>query len=209
MGGVVPRKELLAVDAGIFDTTEALGEFGTVLQGLELGLGVGMVVREIGPAVALGDAEILPQGGDGLAAHTGPAVRVESECAGRDVLFGGSVGDQLLCQFGGFPGGDHPANDIATENIEDHVEVKAGALGRPLQLGDVPAPHLVGRGGQEFWLGVGGMGELVASLAARPVAGQQTVHGTDRSEIDPLVQQGGIDGGGCAIGKALAHQDPP
>ena len=43
-------------------------------------------------------------------------------------------------------GGDHPADHVAAEDVEDHVQVEVGPLRRAAQLGDVPRPHLVRRG---------------------------------------------------------------
>ena len=54
----------------------------------------------------------------------------------------------LFGQFGGLLLGHHPANDIAAEDVEDDVEMEAGAPDRTLEFGDVPAPHLVRRHGQ-------------------------------------------------------------
>ena len=51
-----------------------------------------------------------------------------------DVVLGHRFGDQLLSQFGGFPQGDHPADDIAAENIQDHIQVETGPFGRALSL---------------------------------------------------------------------------
>jgi hypothetical protein len=45
---VVPGKEVLAVRPGGFDRVEAAGEAGPVLEGLELRLGVGVVVALTG-----------------------------------------------------------------------------------------------------------------------------------------------------------------
>ena len=142
-----------------------VGEVGPVLHGLELRLRERVVVGDVGPAVALGDVQIDQQGGHRLGAHAGAAIGVQGERAGLDVVAGHGLGDQLLGQLGALALGDHPADDVAAEDVEDHVEVEAGPLGRPLELGDVPRPDLVGRDGQQLGLGVGRMGELVAPLA--------------------------------------------
>ncbi len=52
---VVPRAEPLAMAAGILDAAEGDREIGPVLQRFELRLGIGVVVRDIGPAMGLGD----------------------------------------------------------------------------------------------------------------------------------------------------------
>ena len=55
---VVPCKEGLAELAGVFDAAEAVGEFGSVFQGLELAFRVWVVVGDMGAAIRFGDAEI-------------------------------------------------------------------------------------------------------------------------------------------------------
>ena len=83
---VVPAEELLAVSASIFDRAEAIGEVGPVLQGLELRLGVRIVVRDVRPAVGLGDLQIDQQRGNGLGSHAGAAIGVQRQGPGCDVL---------------------------------------------------------------------------------------------------------------------------
>ena len=51
---VVPAEELLTESACIGQATEACGEVGAVLQGLELGLAKRVVVGHVGAAVTLG-----------------------------------------------------------------------------------------------------------------------------------------------------------
>src|SRR6185436_15903747 len=57
MLGVVPAEEVLAEGARFLDRGEAVREAGAVLQGLELGLGVRVVVGDVRAGVGLGDAE--------------------------------------------------------------------------------------------------------------------------------------------------------
>jgi len=141
---VVPAEEPLAVCACILDAAEAPGEVGTVLQGLELRLGERVVVGDVRPAVGLGDLQIDQQRGDGLRAHAGAAIGVQRQGVRGDVVLGDGVGDQLLGELGGLARSDRPADDVAAEDVEDHVEVEAGPLGRPLQLRDVPRPTMFG-----------------------------------------------------------------
>ena len=71
--------------------------------------------------MGFGDAEIGQQEGDGFAAHGGPAVGVDGELVlGNRVLFAGFF-DKCFGQFGAFARGDHPADDVAAEDIEDDV----------------------------------------------------------------------------------------
>ena len=58
MLGVVPREEVAAEAAAVFERAETVREVGPILQGLELRLGEWIVVRDVRPRVSLGDAEI-------------------------------------------------------------------------------------------------------------------------------------------------------
>ena len=79
--------------------------------------------------------------GDGFGAHAGAAIGVQGQGAGHDVLLVDGIGDQLLGELGGFPVSDHPADDVAAENIEDHVQVKARPLGRSLRISLISQLH--------------------------------------------------------------------
>jgi hypothetical protein len=50
-------------------------------------------------------------------------------------------GDELMGEIGGLSRRDHPADDVAAEDVEDDVEVEADLIGQPLEVGDVPAPE--------------------------------------------------------------------
>jgi len=126
----------------------------------------------------------------------------------RDVVLGHRLGDQLLGQSGGFLRGDHPADGIAAEDVEDHIQVEAGPFGRAFELRDVPAPDLVGRGGQEFRLGVDRVDALPSPLGRLAVRLQCAVQRAHRADVAPLVQQGGIDEIRRAVGEAFAVEHP-
>ena len=140
---VVPGEEFLAVCPGGLDRGEPGGEAGPVLEGLELRLGVRVVVGHVRAAVGLGDAEVGEQQRDRLGGHGAAAVGVEAELAAGDALFGAGRGDELLRQGGGLAGGDHPADGVPAEDVQDHVQVVVGPFRRAVQLGDVPGPDLV------------------------------------------------------------------
>ena len=94
--GVVPGEEVAAEAARVLERAEAVGEVGPVLQRLELRLGVRVVVRDVRPRVALGDAEVGEQQRDRLRGHRRAAVGVHGELARRDALPLAALGDQLL-----------------------------------------------------------------------------------------------------------------
>lgn len=129
---------------------------------------------------------------------------MQGQLAWLDCVARHGFGDELLSQLGALAQSKQPAHHAAAEDVQDHVQVKARPLGRPLELGDVPGPDLVGRRGQQLGLGIGRMGELSAPLARAALGGQQAVHGAHRAEVAALVQQRGVHGRRRGVGKALA-----
>jgi hypothetical protein len=84
------------------------------------------------------DAQVGEQERDRLGGHRGAAVGVDGQLAAADALSGAGLADQDLGQACALAAGDHPAGHIPGEDVEDHVEVAAGPLGRAVQFGDVP-----------------------------------------------------------------------
>ena len=64
--GVVPGEECLAKGPGVLDRAEPLGELGSVLHGLELRFGIGIVITDRGSRMTLGDPKIGHEQGNGL-----------------------------------------------------------------------------------------------------------------------------------------------
>src|SRR2546422_496181 len=60
-----------------------------------------------------------------------------------NTLFYTALHNQKLSQDCQLPLGDHPADDIATEDVQNDVEVKIRPCPRSFELGDVPGPDLV------------------------------------------------------------------
>ena len=114
---------------------------------------------------------------------------MDAQLAAGDALLGAGRGDQLLGQDGGFAGGDHPADDVAAENVEDDVQVEVGPLGPPEELGDVPAPQLVRLRREQLGTRVVGMPELVAPLPDLLIRRENPVHRALRRQVAALVQQ--------------------
>ena len=69
MVAVVPGEEVDAVAAGVLDAADVSGELRPVLEGLELGFRERIVVRNLGPGVGLGDAQVRAKEDDRLAGH--------------------------------------------------------------------------------------------------------------------------------------------
>ena len=75
-------------------------------------------------------AEIGQQQRDRLAAHRAAAVPVDRELAGVNLVLGARLGDQPLGEGRVLAWGEHPAGDIAADDVEDHVEIEVRPLGR-------------------------------------------------------------------------------
>ena len=61
MFGVVPGEEIRAVCARVLDGAEAFRKVGTILERLELRLGVRIVVGDVGTGMCFGNAQIGEQ----------------------------------------------------------------------------------------------------------------------------------------------------
>ena len=64
-----------------------------------------------------------------------------------DMLLGTGFFDKLFGECCGFLRRDHPADDIAAEDVQDDVEVEIAPFGWPHQFGDVPRPDMIRSGG--------------------------------------------------------------
>jgi hypothetical protein len=80
--------------------------------------------------VRLGDAEVGQEEGDRLAGHRAAAVGVHGQRARLDLLLVCDLRDQLACDVGALAVLDGPADGVAAEDVEDHVEVVLGPLRR-------------------------------------------------------------------------------
>lgn len=153
---VVPGAEDVAEGAGALDGAKAIRELRTILHGAEVAFRIGVVVGDIGAAVGLGHPQVGQRKGHRFGPHDPAAIRMQRELTGWDVVLANGLLEELLGQLGALTMSDHPAGDIAAEDVQDHIEVEVGPLEGTQQLGDVPAPKLIGGGGQQFRLLVGG-----------------------------------------------------
>src|SRR5579863_1847848 len=176
---VIPLEKLLAEGAAVLDATEAIWKLRTVLHGSELAFRIRVVIGNIRSAVALGDAQVGHQKGDRFGPHDPAAVGMNGELAGRNLVLADSFLNELLGQFGALLVGDHPASNVAAKDVNDDVKIEVGPLDRTAQLGDVPAPKLVGRSGQQLGFLVDRMNELVAALDGLPLLLEDAVHGAN------------------------------
>ena len=73
----LPAEEILAKSTRVLNGAEAVGEIRAILQGLELGLLVRVIVAHVGPAMGLGNPKIREQVGHQFGGHCSAAVGVE------------------------------------------------------------------------------------------------------------------------------------
>jgi hypothetical protein len=102
-----------------------------------------------------------------------------------------------------------PGNSDATQGFRFQVIGhwrRALRLRRSAQLGDIPRPHLVRRGGDQLRLDRGRVGRLAAPLPGLIGSAQQPVERRDRSEVDALVEERGPHLGRREVDEALAVQ---
>src|SRR5665647_252928 len=203
---VVPGKECLAMTSRVFDAAKTFREVGAVFHCLELRLRIGVVVRGVGAAVALGHVQINQQTGHRLGAHGRASIGVQRERTRHHIMTSHGVGNELLGQLSALARRNQPAYDVAAEDVQDDVEVKASPFGRALELGDIPRPYLVGREGQQFGFGIGRVAALAAALGAAGIGSQQTVHGAHRTQVTAFIEQGGMYCRWSGVSKALAAQ---
>jgi hypothetical protein len=158
--------------------------------------------------MGLGDAEVSEEQRHGFRGHGGAAVGVDGQLITRDPLPGARLADEPFGERGALPMGHHPADDVPTEDVEHDVQVEVGPLGRPEEIGDVPAPQLVRPAGEELGGNIAGMSKLVPPLPNLLVGRQEAVHRPLRAEVPPLVEEGRVDcrGGDIHEARLVEHR---
>ncbi len=190
---VEPRDELLAPGPAMHQRRERAGVVRLVLEGLELRLGKGVVVADVGSAEAANHTQRGQQLGEPVRPHRAAAICVDDERARRDAVARDGVGEQLLGVCRVLALGDHPADDHPAEQVDGHVQVVEDAGQRTAQLGDVPGPHLVWRGGVQRGLRVLDGGSLCSPLGGLVGRSEHAVHGAGRGHVRAARQHRRVD----------------
>jgi len=180
---VVPREEAAAKAPGILSRAEPFGKVRAIFERLKLRFRIRVVIGRMGPRVSFGDAQIRQEERHGLRRHTRPSVGVDRELIFLDSLFLTGFLDQLRRQNSRLSMSHHPAGDITAEDVHDDVEIEVAPFDGALELGDIPGPHLVGRGRQEFGLGVMRTRHLIAPLTGLSDRLQEPVHRAHRAQV--------------------------
>src|SRR3990172_9125783 len=125
----------------------------------------------------------------------------------RYVLFYTGFSNKSLSQYRRLSGGNHPANNIAAEDVHNHIQVKICPFYRAKEFGNIPGPYLVRPCSQKLRLLIYGMTQLVPALLNFLVVVEDAVHGTDRAMVLSFVQKGCIDFLGGLIHEPLCMKD--
>ena len=89
-----------------------------VLQGLELGLGERIVIRDLGSAQRAGHAEIGEELSRALARHRSSSIGVQGQDLGLDAMLQATLLDKPAGQGGVLPIRHHPSRDVAAEDVQ-------------------------------------------------------------------------------------------
>src|SRR5450759_2798888 len=152
------------------------------------------------------DAEISEHQGSGFGLHRAAAIGMQSKLAWGDIMLDDGVVEQGFEQRGAFRVGDAPGDDPAAENIDDDIEIEVAPFRRPHQLRYVPGPNLIWAFGEKLGLLVDGASQLPAPFADFVMLGENAIHGADRTRMDALVEQAGVDFGWGQIDKPRLPQ---
>ena len=137
---VVPIKKRSDPSPGILQRTEEIREVGTVFHSLELRLRVRIVIRDARSRMSLGYAQISQQHCQRFGLHRTAAIGMQGQLIRQDPLLVAGLADQFLGQGDRLAIGEQPAWDVATEDVDDDVQLVIGSLRRTQQFGDVPTP---------------------------------------------------------------------
>ena len=100
-----------------------------------------------------------------------------------DQLFLHGLFNQFTGKDGEFSVGHHPAHHIAAEDVQNDIEIIIGPLLRSFQFGDIPGPDFIGGPVQEAPALYSEDGSPDFFFLSVPPLFQNTVHGTDGTEV--------------------------
>ena len=202
MGLVVPVGKAGYPLPSVLQAGEGLaGGAGMVLEGLEQGLRVGVVITDRGPAEGGHDPQALQGRQHGGALHGAAVIGMQDQVLRRHPLAVVGAAEHGRGLFGAFAREDLPADDLAAEDIHEEVEVKEQPLHVRGQVGDIPAPHLIGRGRREGVRAPMGRGARPTPRRHLVSRLHHPIEGRLRTQIDPLIRQRRDDLTGWLIGE--------
>ncbi len=111
--------------------------------------------------------------------------------------------DELLGQYCRFQGCQHPAYNVATEDVHDHIQIKICPFYRAKELGNVPGPDLIWPCSQKLRLLIYRVTQLVPAFLNLLVVVEDAIHGPELS----FVQKGCVDFLGGLVHEPLSMKD--
>src|SRR3979409_568299 len=201
---VIPGHEVTAVSSCLLDVRKVQREGCPVLEGLELRLAVGVIVRYMRTRTTFRDSHIHEELRQRLRCHRATAVRVNRQPLRINALSSDRRRKELLGKLRALAACQPPTNDVATEDIQDYVEVVVRPLLRSEQLGYIPRPYLAGSGRRKLGLDRGRMFCQRAPFARFSCVAQDPIHRRNRSQIHAIIKQRRVDFPHAAIAKTLA-----
>ena len=123
-----------------------------------------------------------------------------------DALFQAGRRNQAFRQVRILVAGDHPAHDVAAEEVEDHIERVVEVRERALELGDVPGPDLIRARRHELGFGIHRVPGLGAPFPHFVGLREHAIHRAHRPQVGLLLEQRGMHFRGRLIDEALTVQ---
>ncbi len=94
----------------------------------ELSFQIRIVIEHMRTTVSSDHTEIGQEHRDAAGFHGHPPVRVNRKLSGLHALPPYCLSYRIARQIGALRIGDHPANNVTTENVQDHMKIGAGPL---------------------------------------------------------------------------------
>src|SRR3989337_306334 len=105
------------------------------------------------------------------------------ELALLNILLCAGFTDNLLRQCSRFSQCDHPADDIAAEDVQNHIQVKVGPFYWTEELSNVPRPDLVRGRSQKLRFLIHRVAQLVPAFLDLFIGVEYAVHGADGTTV--------------------------
>ena len=122
MLGVVPGDEGCGPAAGMLERGESLRRvFRSILESSEQGLGVRIVVADVGPAEGRNHTECLECGQHGGTFHGTAVVRVKHDAIGIEIQASTGLPEQRGGQLHRFLFVNLPPDDLSTPDVLEHI----------------------------------------------------------------------------------------
>ena len=189
---VVPVHEFRHPAAGFFLAAEGTpGVVRSVLDRAEQLLRVGVVVTDPRSGEGSEHAELLQPALQRGGSHGVAVVGMEDQRLGpalADPLSQAGPADQIRGDLGVFPIRHVPGHHLAAPDVDHQIEVQPDATDASGQVGDVPAPELIGPSGLQARHGAGFLGRPGTATAMDLAMGMEhPVEAALRADVDAAI----------------------